>query len=294
MKKSVLQAIILYFSFLILNSSYSNAQQRIGITYYDVDHLYDTVPALFYDDESYTPDGRLRWNTERYARKIRHTASVLDSMRMPLAALCGVENEAVVRDLVAACGQDYCYVHRTLNALDGMDFALLYYGDLFFPDHVEAGRSYLYVEGQLHIPSARTSPHEAGTRPPQHRNERIGLLLSDDTRFAAWALRDLREERPGVKMLVLGRSTTVDCARMGLDDATARAARAGRGNVRYRSGWTMRDRILADTALRTAGGDVYARRYLFDKRGTRPLPTYEKETYRCGYSYALPVFIYLR
>ncbi len=294
MKKSVLQAIILNFSFLILNSSYSNAQQRIGITYYDVDHLYDTVPALFYDDESYTPDGRLRWNTERYARKIRHTASVLDSMRMPLAALCGVENEAVVRDLVAACGQDYCYVHRTLNALDGMDFALLYYGDLFFPGYVEAGRSYLYVEGELHLPPARTSPHEAGTRPPQPRSERIGLLLSNDTRFAAWALRDLREERPGVKMLVLGRSTTVDCARMGLADATARAARAGRGNVRYRSGWTMRDRILADTALRTAGGDVYARRYLFDKRGTRPLPTYEKETYRGGYSYALPVFIYLR
>lgn len=292
MKKSVLFTIILNFEFLIMNCN-AYGQSAIGIAYYDVDHLYDTVPALFYDDEAYTPDGSLNWNAERYERKIRHTASVLDSMRMPLAALCGVENEDVVQDIVRACGQDYCYVHRTLNTLDGMDFALLYYGDLFFPDYVDAGRSYLYVEGELHIPTDRRSLHGANAHPPQPRSERIGLLLSDDTRFAAWALRDLRDERPGTKMLVLGRSTTIDCERMGLRDATARAAKAGRGNVRYRSGWKMRDRILADTMLHTFGGDVYARRWLFDRRGGHPLPTYEKETYKGGYSYALPVFIYL-
>ena len=119
------------------------AQPRIGIAYCDLDHLYDTIPALFYDDSDYTPGGRLAWDTERYRRKIARTAAVIDSMRMPLVALWSVENEAVVRDIAAACRGDYSYLHCTLNSLDGMDFALLYYGDLFDPHYEEPGRRYL-------------------------------------------------------------------------------------------------------------------------------------------------------
>ena len=140
--------IILNFSFLIFNC-HSYGQRPIGIAFYDVDRIYDTVPALFYDDADYTPEGRLHWTAERYARKIRNTAAVIDSMALPLVALWGVENEQVVRDIAAACRGDYSYLHRTLNSLDGMDFALLYYGDLFYPVYDESGRGYLYVEGEL-------------------------------------------------------------------------------------------------------------------------------------------------
>ena len=139
---------ILDFSLLILNCS-SYGRPPVGIAFYDVDRLYDTVPALFYDDSDYTPEGRLRWTAARYERKIRNTAAVIDSMALPIVALWGVENEQVVRDLAAACRGDYSYLHRTLNSLDGMDFALLYYGDLFYPVYDESGRGYLYVEGEL-------------------------------------------------------------------------------------------------------------------------------------------------
>lgn len=94
--------IILNFSFLIFNC-HSYGQRPIGIAFYDVDRIYDTVPALFYDDADYTPEGRLHWTAERYARKIRNTAAVIDSMALPLVALWGVENEQVVRDIAAAC-----------------------------------------------------------------------------------------------------------------------------------------------------------------------------------------------
>ena len=124
-------------------------QRPVGIAFYDVDRIYDTLPALFYDDADYTPEGRLRWTSERYTRKIRNTAAVIDSMALPLVALWGVENEQVVRDIAAACEGEYSYLHRTLNSLDGMDFALLYYGDLFFPTYDEPGRRYLYIEGEL-------------------------------------------------------------------------------------------------------------------------------------------------
>jgi hypothetical protein len=213
-------------------------------------------------------------------------------MRMPLVALWGVENEAVVRDIAAACEGDYSYLHRTLNSLDGMDFALLYYGDLFEPLYDEPGRRYLYIEGLLY---RRGKPMRRGSgrvvRPT--RTDTIGLVLCSDTRMAEWVVRDLREERPGVKLLVAGRTSSLAPGAFGLRDALERPARLGRGNVRRRGGWQMRDRILADTALRTSAGDVYARRYLIDPKTGTPLPTYEKRRYRGGYGYALPVFVYL-
>lgn len=250
------------------------AQTRLGVAFYDTDHLYDTVPALFYNDEKYTPDGELHWTAARYDRKIAAIASVIDSLGMPLVGLAGVENEQVVRDLAARCTAPYCYLHRTLNTLDGLDLALLYYGDLFVPDRIETGWGYLLVEGEL-----------AG-RP-------VAIVLSRQSRFVPGLLEELRERRPGVPLLAMGRTETVAPARFGLRDALRRAERAGRGNVRSRSGWRMRDRILIDTALQVAGGDVYARRRLFDERTSSPLPTYRRTRYVGGAGYALPVFAYL-
>ena len=213
-------------------------------------------------------------------------------MRMPLVALWSVENEAVVRDIAAACRGDYSYLHQTLNSLDGMDFALLYYGDLFDPHYEEPGRRYLYIEGTLRFPAPRTR-RTTGRPVRPSRTDTVGLVLCSDTRMAEWVVRDLREERPGVKLIVLGRTASLDAAAYGLRDALERPARLGRGNVRRRGGWLMRDRILADTALICSGGDVFARRYLLDPKTGNPLPTYERRRYRGGFGYALPVFVYL-
>ena len=248
---------------------------QTGIAFYDVDKIYDTLPALFYDDEEYTPEGRRHWDTERYRRKIRNTAAVIDSMALEIVALWGVENEAVVRDLVAACRGDYTYIHRTLNTLDGMDFALLYYGDRFFPHYVEPGRRYLYIEGTL-------------------GRDTVGLVLCAENRMAEWVVRDLREERPSARLVVLGRSATMDPARYGLHDATARAEYSGRGTIHSRGRWTMRDRILVDTCLETVAADVFARRFPIDPRSGSPLATFKGRVYCGGYGYSLPVFVYIR
>lgn len=96
---------------LCVATARAQRQPALGIAFYDLDGLYDTIPALFYDDSDHTPRGRLAWDSERYRRKIAHTAAVIDSMGLPLVALYGVENEAVVRDLSAACRGDYSYLH---------------------------------------------------------------------------------------------------------------------------------------------------------------------------------------
>lgn len=267
------QTVILTLTLSILTIFSAAAQRPTGIAFYDLDKLYDTLPALFHNDADYTPEGRYNWTEERYRRKIRTTAAVVDSLGLPLVALWGVENESVVRDIAAACKGAYSYLHRTLNSLDGMDFALLYYGDMFYPERVEEGRRYLYVEGTL-------------------GRDTVGLVLCAEDRMAAWVVRDLREERPGVKLIVAGRSEGLDPAASGLCDAQARAARAGRGNIRSRGRWRMRDRILVDTAFRIRGGDVFIRRYLVDSKTGNPIPTYLRSIYRGGPGRSLPVYAY--
>lgn len=82
-----------------------------------------------------------------------------------------------------------------------MDFALLYYGDLFYPTYDESGRGYLYVEGEL-------------------GRDTVGLVLCSDPRTARWLIGDLREERPHAKLLVMGRTESLFTTDHGLRDRT--------------------------------------------------------------------------
>ena len=269
-----MKGLLSIFVALVVSALAAFGRQPVGIAFYDVDRIYDTLPALFYDDEDYTPRGRYRWDTERYERKIRNTASVIDSMGLEIVALWGVENEQVVRDLTAACHGDYSYLHRTLNTLDGMDFALLYYGDRFYPEHAEVGRRYLLVTGELD-------------------GQRVGLALCGDRSTGDWLVEELRDEYPDLPLVVLGRIDARHAARFGLTDATARAEKAGRGNIRRAGRWEMRDRILVDTLFTAFGGDVFARRYLVDQKSGNPLTTFSRGVYRGGFGYSLPVFVYI-
>lgn len=249
--------------------------QRIGVAYYDLGGLYDTIPSPFYDDDDFTPQGCLHWTASRYRRSVERFASVIDSMALPLVGLGGVENEGVVRDLAGACTLDYSYLHRTLNTLDGLDMALLYYGDRFFPDRTETGSGWLLVEGELDGRAAAI------------------LLCGRHARFVAQRIARLREEEPERVLLVAGRTEGIDPRAAGLNDALREMERRGFGNVRRRSGWRMEDRILADTSFHTVGGGVYARRRLLDLETGSPLPLHDRRGYRGGFSDRLPVFTYL-
>ena len=269
---------LLLFVLLLLCSLQVCAQTLFA--YYDVDRLYDTIPSPFYDDTAYTPTGRYGWNTERYTRKVRDIAAVLDSLQVPIVALYGVENEQVVRDLSAACTGDYVYLHRTLNTLDGLDFALFYHGDRFRPIRSRTGRRMLRIEGILQ----RSTP--AGAL----RRDTVTILLAADPATAALHLRDCLEEAPDRPLLAAGRLEKVDAAALGLTDRMARAARKGHGTRRTRLGWRMRDRIFTSPALGSRSGQVYVQRFLLDADAAAPLPTCDARRYRGGRSGNLPLW----
>lgn len=256
---------------LLFITGVAAARAQTGFAYYDLDRLYDTIPSPFYNDTDYTPAGRYRWTTERYRRRIEAAAAVIDSLGVPLVALWGVENETVVRDLSAACSGDYVYLHRTLNSLDGMDFALLYHGDRFRPLQVTPRRRTLRIEGIL-------------------QRDTVTLLLTADPQTAAEQIRDCLETAPAQPLIVAGRLETVDPAPFGLIDRLASAARKGFGSRRRAGGWQMRDRIFTSPALGSRAGQVYIRRFLLDPDSGEPLPTLDRQRYRGGTGANLPVW----
>ena len=181
---------------------------------YDADCLYDTVPSPFGNDTRYLPQGEMRWTGERYRRKVMQTAAVIDSLGLPLVGLYGVENESVVRDVAAACKGDYAYLFRTTDSYNGLDFALFYFGDRFFPDRVEAGHFWMTAAGEL---------RGAG---------RVCLLMSASDRYIGYKIEEHRRRHPDERLLVAGRTAGAEPRQLRTVGTLAAASRAGRGTRR--------------------------------------------------------------
>ena len=269
MVRRVLFSLLLLLSVVL--SAYPQESRSFGMAYYNVDKLYDTIPSAFYNDRAYTPHGKLRWDSEKYDRKISNIAQVVDSMRMPLVMLYGVENEAVVRDIVERCTEDYAYIHRTQDYSDGLDFALLYFGDIFFPEKVTSWHKALCVEGSI----ARQKVAIIGN----NRSSSVGVLINE--------LGLLREDN---KIVVLGAPNKLNFDKYGLLDHLAEASQKGYGNRVRENRWEMYDRIVSNLSNSASCG-AYIKSWLLSDTHT-PKSTFERGKYSGGYSDFLPVFIY--
>jgi len=279
----------------------ASAKRPPIVMFYNVESLYDTIPALFYNDRDYTPNGALRWNTTRYQNKLNAIASVIDSVAAEVVALAEVENETVVRDLVMTLGTDYNYIHRTSNDSRGMDLALLYKGDKFFPHKVQEVKSgyrrdFLYVQGALegsrvdlvvcHLPSQLSSRerrlkaqrHLAAFADSLHRADSAAriILIGDFNDSPQQLLRHRTMPEWGKPLLL-------------------EAERRGEGTIVYNGRWLMYDNFWADQqAFPSARAQVYIRRDLLSNNGeARPLRTFTSRAYTAGPSDHLPIILHL-
>lgn len=246
--------------------------QSFGIAYYNVDNLYDTIPSPFYDDRAHTANGRLAWNTERYKKKIANITSVIDSMAMPLVAIYGVENEQVVKDIVCTSNNDYAYIHHNADSYNGLDFALLYFGDIFFPTQTTPWQGALCVEGELH--------DKPLTIIISHSCKSLGVLLNRKT------------NDQNSKIIVLGDIGKLNFNKLNLCNTLSEAEKQGRGNCISQNEWKMRDKIITNICNYSTS-DAYAQSWILDSAG-RPLSTYKGGKYIGGYSSWLPIYIYFK
>lgn len=269
--------------------------------FYNVESLYDTIPSLFYNDRDYTPDGALHWNTSRYQNKLQSLASVIDSIAAEVVALAEIENQGVVRDLVMTLSTDYNYIHRTSNDARGMDLALLYKGDKFFPSQVrmvESGyrREFLYIQGKLcgervdlivcHLPS------QIGHKDNRLRAQRRLATFVDSLHRADTAAR----------IIIAGdfNDTPSQISKRGTMPAWSKpllldAERRGEGTIVYDGRWLMYDSFWIDPqTFPMAHAQVYIRRDLISTNGgAHPIRTFTSRAYTAGASDHLPIILHL-
>lgn len=261
---------------LVLLNAATLSAQNLGVGYYDLDGLYDTIPSKFYDDTAYTPEGKYRWSTSRYHQKLRHTAAVIDSMRLPIVSLYGVENESVVRDLMARCEEDYSYIHRTRNSLDGQDFTLLYFGDILFVESVEAQRNMLVVDASVELSAGQ--------------EEQITIILS---RSGSDTHAYLKQNPKESTVILLGKIYQDAIDRLGYHNTLKEREKRGEGNYSAIRGWVMHDRIAVNRSEKILKSGVFITPWLLNPSTQTPLPTLDKANYIGGYSKYLPVFLYI-
>ena len=116
---------------LNLRSGYSQAPFRI--MFYNVENLFDTYDDTLTDDNDFLPQGLMRWNRERYLRKINSiykTIITAGEWEAPaVVAFCEIENRDVLEDLIYntyLSKFNYGIVHEESPDRRGIDVCLIY------------------------------------------------------------------------------------------------------------------------------------------------------------------------
>jgi len=109
------------------------AQKQLLIGFYNQENLFDTIDDPRKNDNEFLPDGKNKWNTEKYLNKLSNMAKVIaslkDSKGADVLGMCEVENAAVLADLIKQPSlqkQQYGFVHIEGPDLRSIDNALLY------------------------------------------------------------------------------------------------------------------------------------------------------------------------
>lgn len=248
-----------------------------GIAYYNVGELRGVQPdeGNLHETQQSNKHAqrRARWNTQLYNQQISRTISVIDSIALPVIVLYGIESEAVVRDLVSLSSRDYAYIYRDQNISNGLEFAVLYEGDKFFPEKVTCWDKALCIEGQavkaeiVVIANARCTSIGALI-------EEIGIDAKSDN------------------IILIGQPNKLNFEQFGLLDATLAAQRQGRGNYATGRGWIMRDRVATNITSQSAC-DVFIKSWLLDDFG-KPISSVPPKAKGKAHSASLPIYIYFR
>jgi len=115
----------------------ANAQQKVSVAFYNQENLFDTINDPNKNDEEFLPEGKYKWNTEKYNNKLTHMAQVISSMNDGKGAdfigMCEVESVNALFDLSQNSQlkkQDYKLVFFEGADERGIDNGFLYKSSL--------------------------------------------------------------------------------------------------------------------------------------------------------------------
>jgi hypothetical protein len=114
------------------------AEKRIfRLVFYNTENFFDTRDDSAKQDNDFLPRGVMRWNSERYKKKINSIYKVLIASgewdAPALAGFCEVENKNVLSDLISTTylsKYNYSIVHEESEDPRGIDVCLIYRKEL--------------------------------------------------------------------------------------------------------------------------------------------------------------------
>ncbi len=119
------------------NKNY-NAKNCFTIVFYNVENLFDTINNPTTNDKEFLPNGKKKWNSKRYYKKLNDISKVLASINkneLPeIIGLCEIENKTNLMDLIKQTplkNANYGIVHQESPDFRGIDVGLLYRKDEF-------------------------------------------------------------------------------------------------------------------------------------------------------------------
>lgn len=142
------------------------AQERFRVMEYNVENLFDHEHDTLKNDYEFMPGSVRKWTYFRYREKLVKIAKVIvaagEDYMPDLVALCEVENDRVMRDLVRYSPlkeTGYRYVMTASPDLRGIDVALLYQPGTF---RLLESRSIRIPSAMINRPPTRDILHVTG------------------------------------------------------------------------------------------------------------------------------------
>ena len=196
----------------------------VGIGFYNVENLFDTINDPRIRDDDFTPQGSNRWNTERYFEKLDNLAEVLELLGqdvnpdgLAVIGLAEVENTTVLEDLAAhekIRGRNYQVVFEQGPDRRGMHVAFFYNPTYFeyvshnnyptiVPDRPDfITRDQLLLTGNLLGERMHFIVGHWPSRVGGEARSRPGRVAKAD--IARAVIDSIQDAEPGAKVFIMG------------------------------------------------------------------------------------------
>lgn len=276
--------LLVLISAALIIVSCSEQKKEYTIAFYNVENLFDTINHPDKWDDDFTPEGKLKFNTERYQDKLNKLSLVLssiDTLSLPsIVGLCEIENRKVIEDLCnqsALSSGNYGIAHTESPDKRGIDCALIYKKSDFkyikheviniqFPWEPEyTTRDILHVEGVLgkkdtvHV----FVNHWPSRRGGQEKSEKNRVFVAEQLKKA---IDKIQTSNADAKIMVMGDfndepnnisvSTTLNAGNnqsstnpSDLYNLVYNMDVKGEGTYNYRGNWNMLDHIIVSSSL---------------------------------------------
>ena len=314
-------------SFFILHFFFSPARaQSLTFVELNCENLFDYRHDEGKDDSEYLPEATRHWTKKRYWRKLNNIAQELlstsDEGIPDLIALCEIENDSTMRDLVRRSllrNAGYEYLTTSSPDLRGIDVALLYSPFSFAPirsyslrvmpmEKMRPTRDILYACGE--IASGDTLHVFVVHLPSRFGGERFSRPLGQAAASRVWeAVESVYAGCSRREVLIAGDITygaeseiLQGIWRHRLHNITqqAEAPEGVHGTYRYQGEWESIDHILGSPSIskKVESARIHAPMFLLEEErkygGFKPRRTYNGMRYQPGYSDHLPLVVRIK